>query len=781
MGALNGSVSVSGHILRTTRRAATKTIAPVAFGVVGVVLVVSGAVFWIAAEFESKAENVRNVWAYHKHKMEAVVDGRRNFLAEVGRQEFVQSIKTAVLKKDLARLAVIQSELNGILSNFNHDGLQLSTPEEEEALEDFEDFVESVQSQITLIVLMIAEGVPRNEVAAAVDLDEISALAALNTLVTIASGREIRRIERLEQLVANLSKTGRNSLLLIPVFFVSGAVFLGAYSRMVVSKQAAEKSRMQADHIFEVSPDAVLVIDKSGKIRRVNDEAEELFGYRKEDLLNLDIDALVPERIRGRHAAYRTIYVKDPVLRSMGTGNDLTFVTEDGREIAASISLAPCSFGKEELTIAVVRDATSFVDQKAELERRKQELEADVAARTHEAINAKNQLFAAMDASPDAFALLDDDGRFIFVTKRFWRYYAKAYDQLVPGKHYEDFLESWENYQVGRDPSRDSEFAAWWRNSVGVAEIETGDDRWVRLSAAPVSGVGTIVVQTDITSYKAQEAVLTNQSTELEKALESEKEHTRKQLEFVRLMSHEFRTPLTVIDSTAQRIKRRFDKLSPEDVSIRVEEIRAAVAHMTTMIDGTLQAERADSGALTVNAESLDLGEILEQVCERMRRISPDHRISCNASLLTNPLTGDRELLALVIENLLTNAIKYSPGNGDIEVVGDSGGGDVTVAVRDYGIGIPKDEMPRLFEKFFRASTSIGIAGTGVGLRLVKDVVALHGGDISVDSEVGVGTTFTVTLPLEMNSDGGMAGADGRGAGADGRHRASVSRYVTDG
>lgn len=759
MGALDESVFVPGNIFRLKPRTVGKSIAPVALGVVAVVAIIAGAVLWIAAELESKSGNVNSVGAYHKHHIESLVETRRKILDDVSRRAFAERLRGAILENDLERLAVIQNELNSILPNLEHGDRRHATQAEIEAAGALRIFADSVQSEVILAILMIAEGAPREEVAASVDLDEDSAVDALNALVTITSDRDSRWIARLDRLAASLSKTGRNSLLLIPVLIASGAIFLGAYSRMVAANRAAEQARLQADHVFEASPDAVIIVDRSGGIRRANDEAAQLFGYAKDELLTLDVDALVPERIRRSHAAYRANFFQAPTARPMGiTGKtgDLLFVTKGGREITAWVNLAPCSFGREELAIAVVRDATSFVDQKAELERRKLELEKDVAARTDEAITARHQLVAAMDASPDAFALLDGDGRFIFVTKRFKRYYPSAYDQLIPGKHYEGFLERWGDYQRALGSFQDSEFAAWWRKLEGVAEIETGDERWVRLSAAPVPGIGTIIAQTDITSYKDQEAALTKQSMELENALEAEKEHTRKQLEFVRLMSHEFRTPLTVIDSTAQRIRRRIDTLSPEDVSERLDEIRAAVVHMTTLIDGTLQAERADSGALTINAESLDLGEIVEQVCARTRGISPAHRITCDASLLTGPVTGDRELLGLVIENLLTNAVKYSPANADIEVVGGGSDGRATLAVRDYGVGIPKEELPRLFEKFFRASTSIGIAGTGVGLRLVKDVVDLHGGAISVESEVGVGTVFTVTLPLEAKTNGGM-------------------------
>lgn len=215
MGALDESVFVPGNIFRLKPRTIGKSIAPVALGVVAVVAIIAGAVLWISAELESKSGNVKSVEAYHKHHIESLVETRRKILEDVSRREFSERLRSAILENDLERLAVIQNELNSILPNVERGDGQHATQAELEAAGALRIFADSVQSEVILAVLMMAEGAPREEVAASVDLDEVSAVAALNTLVTITSDRDSRWIARLDQLAASLSKTGRNSLLLI--------------------------------------------------------------------------------------------------------------------------------------------------------------------------------------------------------------------------------------------------------------------------------------------------------------------------------------------------------------------------------------------------------------------------------------------------------------------------------------------------------------------------------------------------------------------------------------
>ncbi len=237
-------------------------------------------------------------------------------------------------------------------------------------------------------------------------------------------------------------------------------------------------------------------------------------------------------------------------------------------------------------------------------------------------------------------------------------------------------------------------------------------------------------------------------AAQLETALEKEKEFSALQRKFISMASHEFRTPLAIIDGAAQRVERRIDSIETPELEKRLSRIRGAVSRMLGLIESTLSASRLDEGRVALKAQEVDLAVLVRTVCERQNEISDNLRINLDLDDLPDRIEGDPALLDQVFTNLLSNAAKYTPESPEISVTGTRQvDGFLAIAIADNGIGIPKDELSRLFDRFFRASTSEGIAGTGIGLNLAGELVEMHGGTISVESDVGVGTTFTVRLP----------------------------------
>lgn len=220
------------------------------------------------------------------------------------------------------------------------------------------------------------------------------------------------------------------------------------------------------------------------------------------------------------------------------------------------------------------------------------------------------------------------------------------------------------------------------------------------------------------------------------------------QRQFVYMASHELRTPLAIIDSAAQRVLRRADVIPREELVERIGKIRAAVSRMGYLVDSTLDAARFESGKVTFRPEPFDLAALLERVCQQQQELAAHHRIALRFDGLPATAIGDAALLEQVFANLISNAVKYSPEADSIEISAHGDAARVIVTVRDRGVGIPAQELPRLFEKFYRASTAVGIPGTGIGLNIARQIVDLHGGIIAVDSTVGAGTTFSVKLPL---------------------------------
>ena len=244
---------------------------------------------------------------------------------------------------------------------------------------------------------------------------------------------------------------------------------------------------------------------------------------------------------------------------------------------------------------------------------------------------------------------------------------------------------------------------------------------------------------------------LARQAAMLEEQLAQEQRLALLQRNFVSMASHEFRTPLTIIDGHAQRLIKTRETLPPAETGERAGKIRAAVLRLTHLIDNLLNSARLFDGgaALYFHPTEMDMAALLREVCQLHREMVPGTEISEHLSGATMPMVGDAKLLYQLFSNLLSNAIKYSPGGGKIEVEADKRAEEIVVAVADRGIGIPAVDLERLFERYHRGSNVSGIVGTGVGLYLVKMVADLHGGRVEVTSAEGAGSRFTVRLPVK--------------------------------
>jgi signal transduction histidine kinase len=241
---------------------------------------------------------------------------------------------------------------------------------------------------------------------------------------------------------------------------------------------------------------------------------------------------------------------------------------------------------------------------------------------------------------------------------------------------------------------------------------------------------------------------LSEQAQTLREALDAERRLTTQQQNFVSMTSHEFRTPLTIIDSHAQRLIRMKDRLEPDALAERARGIRGAVTRMTSLIDSLLNTSRVFDGDVRLHREDIDFAGVVRQACQMHREVAPAAQLIEVLDAPAIPVTGDPRLLFQAVSNLVSNAVKYSPPGSPIQVEAAVEGDALLVAVSDHGIGIPEKDRAHLFERYFRGSNVSDVAGTGVGLYLVEMVARLHGGGVTVDSAERGGSRFTMTLPI---------------------------------
>lgn len=242
---------------------------------------------------------------------------------------------------------------------------------------------------------------------------------------------------------------------------------------------------------------------------------------------------------------------------------------------------------------------------------------------------------------------------------------------------------------------------------------------------------------------------LENQEEELKVALEREKELNELKSRFVSMASHEFRTPLSTILSSAQLISRYKEESHNEKREKHINRIKSAVGNLTGILNDFLSLSKIEEGKIVAEKEEIDLDEMCLLVMDEVKGLLKkdqiiDHQTDAKGLIINS----DRKVLKNVLFNLLSNAIKYSGAGDTIKCQIISEDKDLLeIQIIDQGIGIPEEEQQFMFERFFRANNVETIQGTGLGLNIVKRYVELLGGSIGFTSKLGLGTTFTVKIP----------------------------------
>ena len=244
----------------------------------------------------------------------------------------------------------------------------------------------------------------------------------------------------------------------------------------------------------------------------------------------------------------------------------------------------------------------------------------------------------------------------------------------------------------------------------------------------------------------------------LQRALEQQKELVDLKSRFISMASHDFRTPLSVILTTLSLLEMQISDQSAagqlELLQKRFRRIDESVQQMTKLLDDVLAVNRADTGKVEIHPERLDVETFCKAIVQEIREFaSGQHELTFTVTGEATRFEADKQLLRQILVNLLSNAVKYSPQGGEVLLDVRCGSETMEFRVQDEGIGIPEPDRERLFETFHRAHNVGDIPGTGLGMAIVKRAVDALGGTIVFESQVGVGTTFTVRLPMTLRTD----------------------------
>ncbi len=239
---------------------------------------------------------------------------------------------------------------------------------------------------------------------------------------------------------------------------------------------------------------------------------------------------------------------------------------------------------------------------------------------------------------------------------------------------------------------------------------------------------------------------------EASKALIKERELNDLKTKFVSIASHEFRTPLSTVLSSASLIKQYNERAEPDKVDKHVQRIKSSVNHLTSILNDFLSLGKLEEGVIDVSPEFLNVKEFLEEIKEEISSsLKSGQKIEIEYQIDEKILYSDPKILRNILFNLISNASKYSEVEKSIYVNFGFEDDQFVFLISDEGIGIPKEDQRHMFERFFRASNAGNVQGTGLGLNIVRRYVELLAGSISFESENGKGSNFKVTIPSGEN------------------------------
>lgn len=505
-------------------------------------------------------------------------------------------------------------------------------------------------------------------------------------------------------------------------------------------------SRFEA--LLDSAPDAILLVDAAGQITLSNRRTQELFGYAQADLLGEPVELLIPERFRAGHLSHREGYAADPQTREMGAGLDLYGRRQDGSEFPVEISLSPLREGEETKVITIVRDVSDR--RGAELER----LELAREQASHAEAEAGRKRLASILGEIDAIVWEADvrRRRFSFVSKRaedvlgyplstwldvedFWRGIVEPEDLPLAELYFQE--------AIGRASDHDYEY-----------RVRHADGRvlWIR-DRVRVTGNGDEErklrgVAVDVTARRELE----------ERLMQSQKMDAVGQL--AGGVAHDFNNLLVVISGYTELL---LGQLEDDKAQSQLQEIRQAARRASEL---TAQLLAFGRRAPSVN-ELIDLNGLIRRIEPMLRRlIDEDISLSLSLGARLGSIRADPGQLEQVLLNLVINARDAMPLGGEVRIttsgadlaeaqaedLGLAPGGYVLLSVGDNGSGMTSETKARIFEPFF--TTKEQGKGTGLGLATVYGIVEQFGGRITVETELGRGTTFTVQLPLAIVTEG---------------------------
>jgi len=536
----------------------------------------------------------------------------------------------------------------------------------------------------------------------------------------------------------------------------------------VLEKQAVELRKLSSS--VEQSPSSIVITDLKGNIEFVNPKFSHVTGYSFEDSVGQNPRILKTEKLS--QDDYKNLW--DTILRGEIWRGEFYNKKKNGEFYWEDATIGPIKDESGSITnfIAIKTDITKEKKISEELEKYQKGLEILVKERTREieetafdmkenqqalmylvedanesreelenlnkkmnrslkkVENSKDQIDGILKSMADGLIVTDFDEKVILVNHIAEEIFSINAKDLI-GKSVDSFI-------------NDKELLEKFK--ISFADSETGHNFDFKITSNNVNL--SRIYNARVSAIWDKNGVVTGLITTL-RDVTTEREIDRMKTEFISTSAHELRTPLTSIKGFSEILITRKD-LKKKDREKFMEYIYKQSERLGNLINDLLDVSKIEAGqGFILKKKKCNAGEILESALSSFKEISKNHTFRIEISDNPGELYIDKDLILQALSNLLSNAVKYSPEGCEILISGDISMGNYVISVYDEGIGMTKDQIDNIFEKFYRADASnTAIEGTGLGMAIVKNIVESHGGEIRVESEFGKWTLVTFTIPL---------------------------------
>jgi len=542
---------------------------------------------------------------------------------------------------------------------------------------------------------------------------------------------------------------------------------------------------LQLDAVIQTATDGIIIIDQRGSILKVNDAASKLFGYQVEELLGRNINMLMPRNYSEKHDGYLQHYHTTGEKKIIGIGREVEGKRKNDTIFPCYLSISEVRLTESVIFTGIVHDLT----EQKQIER--------------ELISAKEKIEMYFDLANTINVVLDRQAKIINLNHKGLSFVGLKQEEasqlhwfnliLPPGEQLPLQLALVE-MMSGDIPLLDS-FDTHaiqingvvkvysWKNSLlkdtkgevkgmicsGIdisdlreaehrilsmnAELEKRVSRRTEELAAAINQLLNInkKLEFEIQERKSAEDALREKEKALRKAYEREKELNNLKSRFVSMASHEFRTPLSTILSSAELIE-AYNEMGQDAKRVKhILRIRSAVNNLTSILNDFLSLSKLEEGKVISQPMEFILNDFCDDLLEDiLPLLKPGQKVITSEGNRNTVIFLDHKILKNILLNLFSNAIKYSEQDKSIYFEFFMDDKMLHFSIRDEGIGIPAEEHEYLFTRFFRAHNVENIQGTGLGLNIVKRYLELMEGIIQFKSTLGVGTRFQISLPRKL-------------------------------